>query len=159
MKSSHCPKYERNTWKNLPWILRAEFFKFFRSYFGQWDVFIFSFWNLLTFRILNFVFLFFSQKIRNATQKAIISLQVMTPCQTHIYIFPCHEKDAYQLNSRAAGILNILVGTSLLYVVGIIWTPGWNTLNLSVKTWWGLVPTSPNSIHSGSPEPKFIFSW
>ena len=50
IKSSHCPKYERKIWKFLPWILRAEFFKFFRSYFGQCDDFIFSFWNLLTFR-------------------------------------------------------------------------------------------------------------
>ena len=38
-KSSHCPKYERKIWKILPWILWAEFFKF-----------IFSFWNLLTFK-------------------------------------------------------------------------------------------------------------
>ena len=38
MRSSHCPKYEQ------------EFFKFFRSYFGQCNDFIFSFWNLLTFR-------------------------------------------------------------------------------------------------------------
>ena len=50
IKSSHCPKYERKIWKILSWILRTEFFKFFRSYFGQCDDFIFSFWNLLTFR-------------------------------------------------------------------------------------------------------------
>ena len=49
MKSSHCPEYERKIWKILPWILRAEFFKLFRSYFGQCDDFIFSFGNLLTF--------------------------------------------------------------------------------------------------------------
>jgi hypothetical protein len=31
------------------WILRTEFFKNFRSYFGQCDDFIFLFWNFLTF--------------------------------------------------------------------------------------------------------------
>jgi hypothetical protein len=51
MESSRCPKYERKIWKFLPWTLWAEFFKFFCSYFGQCDDFIFSFWNLLTFNI------------------------------------------------------------------------------------------------------------
>ena len=59
IKSSHCPKYERKIWKFLSWILRTEFFKFFRSYFGQCDDFIFSFWNLLT----------FSSRRRNLKQK------------------------------------------------------------------------------------------
>ena len=54
MESSHCPKYERKIWKILPWILRAEFFKIFRSYCGQFDDFRFSFWNLLTFRNSSF---------------------------------------------------------------------------------------------------------
>ena len=53
MKLSHCPKYEWKIWKTLPWILGAEFFKFFRSYFGQCDDFISSFWNLLTFNNWN----------------------------------------------------------------------------------------------------------
>ena len=35
--------------KNSALNFKAEFFKFFRSYFGQCDDFIFSFWNFLTF--------------------------------------------------------------------------------------------------------------
>ena len=35
MDSSHCPNYERKIWKILSWTLMAEFFKKFRSYFGQ----------------------------------------------------------------------------------------------------------------------------
>ena len=50
MELSHCPKYEQKIWKIVPWTLRAEFFKKFCSYFGQCDDFIFSFWNLLTFK-------------------------------------------------------------------------------------------------------------
>ena len=49
MELSHCPKYERKISKILPWTLGAESFKYFRSYFGQFDDFTFSFWNLLTF--------------------------------------------------------------------------------------------------------------
>ena len=46
----HCAQniYKKN-WKILPDIIRAEFFKFFRSYFGHCDDFIYSFWNFLTF--------------------------------------------------------------------------------------------------------------
>ena len=51
LKSSHCPKFERKIWKILSWILRTEFFKFFRSDFGKCDDFIFCFWDLLTFSL------------------------------------------------------------------------------------------------------------
>ena len=46
----------KKNWKILPWILGAEFFKSFHSYFGQCDNFIFSFWNFLTFRSISLSF-------------------------------------------------------------------------------------------------------
>ena len=49
MKPSHCPKYEQKIFKNSALILQGRFFQIFRSYFGQWDDSIFSFWNFLTF--------------------------------------------------------------------------------------------------------------
>ena len=54
MKSSHCPKYERNFLKNSEKFEKfcTEFFKYFRSYFGHCDYFISTFWNFLTFRRL-----------------------------------------------------------------------------------------------------------
>mgnify|MGYP007022703591 CR=1 FL=1 len=49
-------KYEVVTLNEIIWkfllILRAEFFKFFHSYFGQCNDFIFSFWSFLTFQRL-----------------------------------------------------------------------------------------------------------
>ena len=50
MKSSHCPKYERKNLKNSALSIQDKIFQIFCSYFGQCDDFIFSFWNLLTFR-------------------------------------------------------------------------------------------------------------
>ena len=49
MKSSHCPKYERKNLKNSVLSIQDKNFQIFRSYFGQCDDFILSFWNLLTF--------------------------------------------------------------------------------------------------------------
>jgi hypothetical protein len=49
MKSSHCPKYERKNLKNSALSVQGRIFQIFRSYFGQWDDSIFSFWNFLTF--------------------------------------------------------------------------------------------------------------
>ena len=59
-KLLYCPKYERKIWKILPLILRAEFFNFFRVYFGQCDGYKFSFWNFLTFTTILFSFEHFS---------------------------------------------------------------------------------------------------
>ena len=49
MKSSHCPKYERKNLKNSVLSIQDKKFQIFRSYSGQCDDFILSFWNLLTF--------------------------------------------------------------------------------------------------------------
>ena len=51
MKSSHCPKYEQKNLKNSALSIQGKKFQIFRSYFGQCNDFIFSFWNFLTFRI------------------------------------------------------------------------------------------------------------
>ena len=55
-KSSHCPKYERKNLKNSALSIQGRIFQIFRSYFGQCDDFIFSFWNLLTLKKLWRVF-------------------------------------------------------------------------------------------------------
>ena len=49
MKSSFCPKYERNIARISAQAFRAEILAIFRSYFGQNDGFIKLFWDLLTF--------------------------------------------------------------------------------------------------------------
>ena len=54
-KSSHCPKYERKDLKNSALSIQGKIFQIFRSYFGQCDDFILSFWNLLTFSKFEFV--------------------------------------------------------------------------------------------------------
>ena len=57
MKSSHCPKYEQKNLKNSPLSIQGRIFQIFRSYFGQCNNFIFSFWNFLTFSYqIKFVF-------------------------------------------------------------------------------------------------------
>ena len=49
MKSSHCLKYERKNLKNSAQSVQGRNFQIFRSYFGQREDSIFSFWNFLTF--------------------------------------------------------------------------------------------------------------
>ena len=49
MKSSHCPKYEQKNLKNSAQSVQGRNFQIFRSYFGQREDSIFSFWNFLTF--------------------------------------------------------------------------------------------------------------
>ena len=51
MKSANCPKYEQKNLKNSALSIQDKNFQIFRSYFGQCDDFIHSFWNLLTFRL------------------------------------------------------------------------------------------------------------
>ena len=53
MKLLHCPKYEQKNLKNSAQSVQGRNFQIFRSYFGQREDSIFSFWNFLTFTILS----------------------------------------------------------------------------------------------------------
>ena len=56
LKSSYCPKYERKFLKNSALSIQGRIFQIFCSYFGQCDDIIFSFWNLLTFNPILYLF-------------------------------------------------------------------------------------------------------
>ena len=61
MKSSFLPKYKQKLSGFLPFVVKAEIWTIFGSYFGRNDDFINSFWNCLTFRMNKYEILHFAK--------------------------------------------------------------------------------------------------